>query len=551
MVPRVILPAKPRTSLALAALLLLAVFFQVRWSPPNHKVHVDGTVFAYGGSRILKGEIPYRDFMDNKPPGVYYLDALAFRVFGADAWGIWYLTVIWTALISAVFFLFMRLLLRTGHALVITACLLAALLEKTFYQGSNLTEFYGLLPSVGALYLSARYIQKPRPSLAVWLGTMFALGVLLKPTNAGTASACMLVIFIWEGLSRNVRKLGGLVLRFLAPSVLVLLVVSIYWGMNGALADLWQATVQFNLLYFSGGFSIRGLYVAFRRFAVDPALAIPFTLASATILMLWRSRPRKLSPPGALDRLGSADSDRMWWIYLASIGALSFEILLISTTGKDFGHYYEISLPSLFASASYWARFETKNHTEDTPVRPARLRLPTLLIGALLVWLLANFGLIRPSVDDLRSFILDAPVRRPLRTDVGKFISANTTPDDSVLVWSIGAELNFETGRRSPSPYVYYKPLFVEGFQNSERWREFLDDLRAHPPSLIITQVKGGYAPDFDVPEDQLARTCGCEGDILAGFTEFSSFVKENYAGQLMFDGVFKVYRPAEDLRPE
>ena len=71
-----------------------------------------------------------------------------------------------------------------------------------------------------------------------------------------------------------------------------------------------------------------------------------------------------------------------------------------------------------------------------------------------------------------------------------------------------------------------------------------MQDLETHPPSLIIAHATGGYAPNFDVPVDQLAAECHCQGAILDGFKAFSAYVKENYSSELMFDGAFRIYRP-------
>src|SRR6187200_783214 len=43
----------------------------------------DATLFAYGGRLVLNGAIPYRDFWDNKPPLIFYIEALGYWAFGS------------------------------------------------------------------------------------------------------------------------------------------------------------------------------------------------------------------------------------------------------------------------------------------------------------------------------------------------------------------------------------------------------------------------------------------------------------------------------------
>ncbi len=43
----------------------------------------------YIGSRILNGELPYREIWDHKPPVVFYLNALGLLIKNNSGWGIW------------------------------------------------------------------------------------------------------------------------------------------------------------------------------------------------------------------------------------------------------------------------------------------------------------------------------------------------------------------------------------------------------------------------------------------------------------------------------
>lgn len=55
----------------------------------------DQAVFMVGGEKIIEeSAIPYRDFIDTKPPVVFYLYSLAYALFGHNAWGIRILDVL-------------------------------------------------------------------------------------------------------------------------------------------------------------------------------------------------------------------------------------------------------------------------------------------------------------------------------------------------------------------------------------------------------------------------------------------------------------------------
>lgn len=93
-------------------------------------------------------------------------------------------------------------------------------------------------------------------------------------------------------------------------------------------------------------------------------------------------------------------------------------------------------------------------------------------------------------------------------------------------------------------PVVLNQPIGSEyEYSRNLQWDfYFLADLNANEPALIIIQWQAGYAPNFDVPIDELASSCNCDGEILAGFTAFSQYVKDNYDRQVLFDETFAVY---------
>jgi len=525
-----------------AILAALVVFLEIPWSPPNHKVESDVSVYAYGGQEILRGDIPYKDFWDLKPPGIYYLYAGAFWLTGSDAWSVWYLTVIWTALLLAAMCFFLKAMMGPTSAFLGTLIFLGLILQPGYFQGAGNPEFFGELPAIGALFFSFEYLRSPSKVKLVGLGAMLAADGLLKPTSVGTATVCILMVLAYEGLQHGGRAASRALVYVAIPPLLGLAFVVGYWSWKGALADLWQATVTYNFALFRPGLTLRGIYGVLRRFATEPPFVVLFSLSAGTGVLLWRSRRQYLRP-----RPSQADNEingfqPQWWTYAICILSLPVEMLLISSTGRDYGHYYQMAFPALCVAASFWLRTRKgtlHNVSKGVDSFPAP---SSLVVGCLAVWALAVAGLLRPSLNDLQRFRLAAPSRQPAHTEIGSFILDNTSPDDSVLVWSISPELNFETGRRSPTRYIYDHVLLLPGFQNASRWHEFLTELQKNPPTLIIADTRHEFAPDLSVPDDQLAHACECEGAILDGFKSFSDFVKTYYTATHTFAEYLVVY---------
>ncbi len=50
----------------------------------------DSGAFLYIGQRILKGDIPYRDIWDHKPPCIFFINALGLFIGRGAIWGVWF-----------------------------------------------------------------------------------------------------------------------------------------------------------------------------------------------------------------------------------------------------------------------------------------------------------------------------------------------------------------------------------------------------------------------------------------------------------------------------
>src|SRR6185369_17929219 len=72
---------------AAAALLALAVLAQA--NPGTELPSRDYGIFVYIGEQITHGKLPYRDVWDNKPPGIFYLNAVALWIGRGSKWGVW------------------------------------------------------------------------------------------------------------------------------------------------------------------------------------------------------------------------------------------------------------------------------------------------------------------------------------------------------------------------------------------------------------------------------------------------------------------------------
>lgn len=141
-------------------------------------VHQDEKVFLAVAKAITVGKYPYKDIADNKPPGIYYLLALGYRVFGEGKW--YRVFVIISNIVSAWF------IGKLTKSWIMPAIFFILL---PYYQGEfALTEVFMLPWLLG----STLYLMKPNQTFVagLWLGMAF----LFKQTALVNLLAGLMVV---------------------------------------------------------------------------------------------------------------------------------------------------------------------------------------------------------------------------------------------------------------------------------------------------------------------------------------------------------------------
>jgi hypothetical protein len=518
-------------ALAAVALLALVLLAQIRASPRFEQMGSDSGMFAYAGERILAGDLLYRDVFDTKPPGVFYVDALALLIGGHSPWAIWWIGLAWITAATFVLFLTLRSLGGPLTAVAATAVFVLTLHYPTFYQGGNLTETYALLPQVLILATAGAYFARRREGLLVLGGGLMGLAILFKPTYSALGLA-LAAVSVGEPLVQRqwrvgVRRLAG----FSLGAALPLGAVALYWAGRGAFGDLWGAVVRFNLAYSSGGFSIRGFYAEFRTLLVEAPLAAltPLALAGATVFLgrAWEAaRDRRRAASGKVSLVPWSSDAGMGIVAVAVVG-LPIEWLMVAVSGRNFGHYFLTPLPAMIVALAYLLG-------EGARVRRGRPgSLPWVAAVALtaslgLAWSVETAVRVLPRPQEIAAFLAEpfggAYAADPL---VGRIVELSS-PSDSVFVWADHPDLNFISGRRAPSRYVFSLHLLLPGTGNAHRFAELLEDLANDPPALILTQWQSSIGvPFLGAPRQELCA--GCTEEVRAGVVALADYLEAGY----------------------
>lgn len=477
-------------AVALCALGTLAVTLPD--SPANMPyVWPDGGVFLYVGQRLLEGAVLYRDVWDHKPPLVYYLNALGLGAAHGSRWGVW--GFIWIALTAASVLSYVLLRRAFGRWIALLATAIWLLVFLPIMDDGNLTETYAL-PFQFACLLLAYDVETNHSGIYRWRG--FAIGVLLgltfyfKINQIGIGLAIGAYI-LWKAFPARVWRQAFVNLAtMLAGFLLVVAPFLILFLIQGNLYDFWQAVFVFNVDY-SGRFEffssrLDALAVGYETLSITglATFGVLGFVTGANALMFARER---ISPPLRP---------------LLGLCALAFpiEVLLVTTSGRPFAHYYAV----LFYVLAVWNAwlFYLLWYAAKELIAPNSRRAQFVLMASLTIALALT---LLPAVKKNIEWAQQLHALEP--PEVINFIRENTTPNDTVLVLGHEPRILFFAGRRAPTRFVHQGAFVITSFLTPAIVQEFFSSIVKGKPKYIVDPPDYGLNNFTAVDSKGIRRT--------------------------------------------
>lgn len=495
----------------------------------------DSGVFLYTGWRILAGEVPYRDVWDHKPPAVFFINALGLLLAGGSPWGMWALQSLGLAAAVGLGYALMR---RTFGPLGATLASVAWVSRVPgLMLDGNFTEGYALPLQWLALSLFAAAERHGRYGWRGYaIGLAAAVAFLLRQNLVGVWVAIGLYLVgraVWQRRPNGAVRPLWLMLLGLASGLLPALA---YLAYHGALTAFWDAAFVYNRAYSWAG--PRGLYVT-TWVGLAMLQGLSLTAAGGWVVGLY-----------SLFRYQESLGEHLPLVAVALLG-LPVEALLSAVSGRAYFHYYLAWLPpaAVLTACLLWS-LETRQlpvwRRGSSPARRSLLGrrlyavaavlafVPTIVIGQAMAALISN-----PRWQMYRDLFVAA----------SQHVRETTAPDDTVLIWGAESGVNWAAGRRSPTRFVYQYPLYMPGYQRRELVHEFLADIRAQKPPLIIDTSSTNLAVP---PIDAAARQARLEEDyqfvLLPEMGEVFAYITTHYRTERIFDGGWVAYRLMDGL---
>jgi hypothetical protein len=453
----------PRSIWLLSVVLFLAGAVMLAFSPafagriPRH----DSGIFLYFGSRILKGDIPFHNLWDHKPPLIFYIDALGLLLFNHSVWGVWFLEVLSLVISILCLFVLLRKELRASAVFLALVGLVAAVVMVL--EGGNLTEEYGLPMQCLCLWLFCQFALKGKyVSRTLFLnGVTLGLAVMLKQTLIGVWAA-LWILSLTQIFSKEKRVRLKDFFWFACGLILVLAAWISYFAYQNSLWDFWDVAYRFNFIYSDITWadrlnSIRTVFWVFFNRSWFLCFGFLSWVGYVVLALFYR-----------ITQNAKKYSMLLW----AALIDLPIEIALISLSGENYDHYFFTILPCMTILIAFaWNDL-------------LRMKWFAGFLRQTAVYLLLMIAIIASPIKQ----VVDA-YRQPvdqLTTATVEYIQSATLPSDYVLLWGDQALINFASGRDSPTRFVHQKALFRSGYASPQLSQEMLNDLERKKPVLII-----------------------------------------------------------------
>ena len=459
----------------------------------------DQGLYAYVGERILAHDLAYRDAWDQKPPGIHYVYAALRAISRRD--------VMVPAADLAAAVLVAALLWVTGSRLGGPAAgglaavffLLLADPGMDRYGGVRVraqAETFIALAVAGAVALAvgARGLGAGARSAKAAALAAFGAGVLIGAAftlkyNAGLYG---IVVLAAMGLTGGLRA-RDLVLVVAGSAIVPLLTLAVFWR-GGAVDDLYQATIVYNLRYSEETYASRLDVLRYLvSFPVRHAARHPLWFVGGLgclALAVAALRRRALGVP-------------IVWVAIACVS--------IAINGsRELPQYFVQATPALALAAGLGASVALGRAPVAARWIAALLvaygcwrvgsdPFPTKIAGT--AWRDAQYLLGRV---DRRTHLARFGGTRSVdkysaldNLDIGEFLAAKTRPDETVYVFGFSPASYVYADRRSASRFFWSRPVILDF--NSEHpgygipgLREDLDRAR---PAYVVLQMHD-WSPD-------------------------------------------------------
>jgi Dolichyl-phosphate-mannose-protein mannosyltransferase len=450
----------------------------------------DQGIYATVARAIRAGGVPYRDAWDFKPPGIFFVYALADAVAGHATWAIRILEAICLLSLLPAFGFLSRVYLNDARPGIFGATLAILTHVQLEFWHTAQPESFGAVCVAWAVLAASVAIEggeslSPARVAGLWVtsGAFYGAAALLKPT-IGVAGIASLLAGLGSVRPCRLRivAFARIAVPFAAGMAVTVCACAFFLTARGAWREFTEAVLIFAPHY--TGIS----------WPTDPLNLVQRLLAD------WLFGYSLLNVVGLLLLATVPVSARRLRGVLHISGAIVLLLIGIGIQLKLFAYHFGAVLPltGFLAGVGYWGLW--------TRVRGS---WSGLAVFAALVLVLAG---VRSATIQVRDGFLErcrlrvvawadpaerAAIRARLYSvadyfagpnrDAAEWITHSTPKDSSIFIWGFTPELYVMSDRALMSRYIYNVPQRAAWSRDAAR-AELMDDLARRPPSAVLVE---------------------------------------------------------------
>lgn len=412
----------------------------------------DEGIVLQDATRVLAGQVPYRDFFSFYTPGSFYLIAGLFRIFGNSFAVARTSLAVAGALCSTITYILARRVCSRGISLL--SAVLATVVGTAF-RFLVLHNYYSTLFACLAVLAAVKFVDRRTSGWAFAVSSFTALTFLVEQSKGGCLGVGLLT-----GLFLLRRSLGRLPLKaFAAGLIWPFLITCGYFAAHHATVQMfsswlwplhhyttanhvpygWQdwSDEKRAIIFSTGPIVARAVKVV----AVSPEFIVPvLPLIAVALLFYWSKQLRKRH---------DADSEAVYYIITCS--ALAGLLLSIVVARSDILHF--LYLAPLWYLVLAWILGAPAQSRLLLRIRPMLILYVATAFGVLgFAILLATTGA-NTRLETRRGIVVTSD-----RDTVIPYLQAHSKAGDAVLVYPYLPLYNYLSATRSPSGFDFFQP---------------------------------------------------------------------------------------------
>ncbi|MDP4221526.1 MAG: glycosyltransferase family 39 protein [Bacteroidota bacterium] len=498
----------------------------------------DQAVFMVGGEMTLKhGAIPYRDFIDTKPPIIFLIYGISSLIFGHQEWSIRAFDILFQ--IGSLCYFYKLLKRTTGDEKL---ALGSAFLYVLFYVTSGYwmtaqAETFALLPSLLVFDLTDRVTNRTALHKTsdivpgIYAGLAYTFLFLLKFTLLTIPLGVFIYLLLSskEGRKFPWKYVGGTILGFLAATGAYLLYLIGTDALPRFLESLaWLKQYGDVDPLFSMNTIIERYFKLFPMLAIYPYGLSGILLAAIGILWYFKDRLRPVA-----EEEGNKDTALVHLFIQLSLG-----LLAVLYERKFFPYHF---------ARTYWAFVpfvvlglrELQKIWKDYSLSWMRLKRSAKILRCVaygfVIFFLIFFSTAPRIISQPLHFLVlgltgadrasDVQEKKPQyfykeEQDIAEHFRPILKPDDEVFVWGNSIGIYFFLGRR-PRTLCLTNTPFITSW-TPQAWKSTLiAQLRARPPKYFI--VESGDEREY------ISGSAADSWQHLLAWVDLREFLQSNY----------------------